>query len=139
MTTCECPNPPGGSVSCAPTQFAYCRRVGAALVSGCITVDIDKHRPAPGKVQSALERALRAAGLDDWTNERSVRFVNESYDIISPISGLEIEQTLYRAMIAHHVVVLVIEAEYRAGWLDGPLLYVRFPAIWADFPAAFTP
>ena len=35
LNRCDCPNPPGGTVTCAPDHFAYCMVVRGKIRTGC--------------------------------------------------------------------------------------------------------
>lgn len=57
---CQCPNPPGGSVTCDAHQVAYCKVVAGIVSSGCLTPPAEDVY-----VLRDPERSLRA--LLRWT------------------------------------------------------------------------
>lgn len=56
--TCECPSPPGGSVRCAPDQFAYCVVVRGKAKTGCYKPRRTAIRSAAGSSSLAFMRHI---------------------------------------------------------------------------------
>lgn len=60
---CQCPSPPGGSVTCEAHQIAYCKVVAGVASSGCLTPPAED-----AYVLRDPERSLRT--LLRWTLEQ---------------------------------------------------------------------
>lgn len=58
---CNCPRPPGGSVSCGPNQVAFCKVVAGEPYTGCLT--------PPEDAFNWYDPDRRVAALLKWTLE----------------------------------------------------------------------
>jgi hypothetical protein len=127
MTTCcPCPKPPGGGVTCASNQFAYCHRLGGELRSGCIPIVGSEERPSRHLVSIHFDRAMEAASIRQWSSSFEVLGLGKSSE--SPrqdlsVFGGDVNALLYEGMDSGRVVVL-------RGFKPQVFL-MRFPSIWS--------
>lgn len=133
MTTCACPNPPGGKVSCAAGQFAYCHRVGTTLESGCISIaEPAGRRPSRIDVGPVLEAALYTAGFATFFDYRHAYILDADLNPLPWADTRDAGDRLYEAMVNGRVVALLSELIMLKELSPSRLLYVRFPTVWAD-------
>ena len=126
-TPCPCPRPPGGSVTCAGNQFAYCHRINGELRSGCIPIDAPNDaRPTPSNIAMYFGLAMSAAEVPDW----NARFTVHAQIDEAGVPGRRLEGSLghflYEAMDSGRIVQLIGEGRVRV-----EELLLRFPAIWS--------
>jgi hypothetical protein len=55
---CNCPKPPGGSITCNDDQLAVCGYQNGAIVSGCF--------PRPAHITAVYEESERQLLLSNW-------------------------------------------------------------------------
>lgn len=63
-TTCNCPEPPGGSVSCSDDQIAFCRVFNGKVSSGCLSPARDLGLTSLADLVNVAQAVAIAAGLD---------------------------------------------------------------------------
>jgi hypothetical protein len=56
--TCNCPNPPGGSITCSDDQLAMCGYQDGRIVSGCFD--------PPSAIAAMPTRGQRTTALANW-------------------------------------------------------------------------
>ena len=59
--TCDCPTPPGGSITCSDDQLAICGYRDGKIVSGCFD---------PPSGVAATPRNQRITAMNNWVLER---------------------------------------------------------------------
>lgn len=126
-TPCPCPHPPGGSVTCAGNQFAYCHRINGDLRSGCIPISAaDGERPTPSNIVTYFSSAMSAAEVPDW----QARFIVHAQIDEVGASGSTLQGNLghflYEAMDSGRIVQLIGQRRERV-----EELLLRFPSIWS--------
>lgn len=76
--TCECPQPPGGSITCSDDQLAMCGYQNGRIVSGCFD--------PPSAIAAMPARAQRITAMNNWVLEQ---ITGESRRFDQPISPQE--------------------------------------------------
>jgi hypothetical protein len=56
--TCDCPNPPGGSITCSDAQLAICGYQDGRIVSGCFD--------PPSAIAAMPTMAERTTAISNW-------------------------------------------------------------------------
>lgn len=130
ITSCPCPNPPGGVVTCASNQFAYCHRINGALRSGCIAITGPSERPSQYTVSIHFNNAMEAAGIPQWWRSFDVVRLSGTSAYPSPGSGLgafggDVDALLYESMDSGRFVIL--------RGLERQVFLMRFPSIWQGY------
>jgi hypothetical protein len=72
--TCECPKPPGGSVTCSDEQLAICGYQDGRIVSGCFN--------PPQAIAQMQTRMRRKNAMRNWALEQ---ITGESRSLAQPI------------------------------------------------------
>jgi hypothetical protein len=70
--TCNCPNPPGGSITCSDDQLAMCGYQDGRIVSGCFD--------PPSAIAAMPTRAERTTALSNWALQQitgEIRILNQ--------------------------------------------------------------
>ena len=78
MSSCKCPTPPGGLVSCREDQLAVCGYIDGELRSGCY----DK-LPA---IRMITNTSLRRLAIENWVLEF---ITGQQRQLSTPVSGEE--------------------------------------------------
>jgi hypothetical protein len=60
--TCNCPNPPGGSITCSDDQLAICGYQDGHIVSGCFD--------PPSAIAAMPARSDRTTALSNWAMQQ---------------------------------------------------------------------
>jgi len=74
--TCNCPTPPGGSITCNPDQLAVCGLVNGQIVSGCFD--------RPGHASLIADEEERKVVLTNWVLSVVSGIPREDYDPVLP-------------------------------------------------------
>ena len=89
-TNCNCPEPPGGSVTCSDDQIAFCRVFNGKTSSGCLSPARDLGLASLADVMEVARAIATAAGLDVVNlavrvPERGILGVRESRRFLSEL------------------------------------------------------
>lgn len=130
ITSCPCPNPPGGGVICASNQFAYCHRINGALRSGCVAIAGPSERPSQYTVSIHFNSAMEVAGIPKWWRSFEVVRLGGTSESPSLGPGLgefggNVGALLYEGMDSGRFVIL--------RGVESQLFLMRFPSIWLGY------
>ena|ERR1041385_2661986 len=74
--TCNCPNPPGGSVTCSDDQLAICGYRNGMIISGCFD--------APPTVPAMPTKAQQLTAMQNWALQEVMGISRALLQPISP-------------------------------------------------------
>jgi hypothetical protein len=74
--TCDCPNPPGGSITCSDDQLAMCGYQDGRIVSGCFD--------PPSAIASIPAKAEQTTALSNWALQQITGKDRTRYQRITP-------------------------------------------------------
>jgi len=92
---CECPDPPGGSVRCAPDHYAYCVVVRGKTKTGCYKPNRRALRLS-GSSDRAFMRHIARGLARSYANELLGRYseVIKSHQFMSDDGNLKMKFTI---------------------------------------------
>jgi hypothetical protein len=73
--TCDCPNPPGGSITCSDDQLAMCGYQDGRIVSGCFD--------PPSAIAAMPARSERTTALSNWALQQITGEIRTLYQRIT--------------------------------------------------------
>lgn len=139
-TRCPCPHPPGGSVTCEGSQFAYCHVIDGEVRSGCIPSPRKSTRPpTTSAIVPLFKEVLASAGFDDRFARNVVYYADAGQPLpwrFQPDLGA-FPEFLELAMQNGLAIGLILGD--RGDYLRSQgtsMLLVRFPSIWARHDAS---
>lgn len=134
-TSCPCPHPPGGSVTCGGNQFAFCHFVEGELQSGCIPIPrTQKTRPTAAQLWPILGEVLEFAGFEGWERRFVFAFPKNSSTMewnqfSEPYASTDL---LFEAMVNGTVIGLLSRKAFHSPIRSqGDVMLLRFPGIWS--------
>lgn len=139
-TLCPCPHPPGGSVTCEGTQFAYCHIVDGEVRSGCIPIPKKINTPpTKATIVPLFKYVLVSAGFEDWVGLDGVYYAttNQPQPWRFRATSDDLPETLEFAMKNGLSIGLISANHDSPRDLRSPyMLLIRFPGNWTQHDAS---
>jgi hypothetical protein len=94
--TCQCPNPPGGQVTCNDDQLAICGLRDGQIVSGCFD--------RPDHTLTIESESERTVALSNWALSLITGASRSDYDPIAPAELAMLRAGVYRDAATGQIV-----------------------------------